>query len=94
VRVYALRREAVAALPASSAPPAQLLGRRTAHVAIAAAAAAAVLVIAGGAWWLWPSTKPSPPAVAATATIAQPLQAPRLSIVVLPFTNQPKAFGD
>jgi TolB-like protein/predicted Zn-dependent protease len=45
------------------------------------------LVIAGAAWWLWPETKPSPPAVAATTTIAQQLQAPRLSIVVLPFSN-------
>src|SRR5262249_35618587 len=47
----------------------------------------ATLLIAGGAWWYWPVTKPSPPAEAATTTIAQPLQAPRLSIVVLPFTN-------
>ena len=61
--------------------------RHIARVAMAAAVTSA-LVIAGGAWLLWPVTKPSPPAaVAATTTIAQPLQAPRLSIVVLPFTN-------
>ena len=54
---------------------------------IVAAAFAAVL-IAAGAWWLWPATKSSPtPAVAATTSIAQPLVAPRLSIVVLPFAN-------
>jgi TolB-like protein len=52
-----------------------------------AAIAIGALAIAGGAWWLWPVTKPSPPAVAATTTTAQPLQAPRLSIVVLPFAN-------
>jgi adenylate cyclase len=85
VRVYALRPEAVADLPAANLPFAIPL-RHIARVAIAAAVAAALL-IAGGAWWLWPATKPSPPAVAATATIAHPLQAPRLSIVVLPFAN-------
>jgi adenylate cyclase len=85
VRVYALRPEAIADLPASNAPVA-IPRRHIARVAMAAAVAAA-LVIAGVAWWLWPATKPSPPAVAATTTIAQPLQAPRLSIVVLPFAN-------
>jgi TolB-like protein/class 3 adenylate cyclase/Tfp pilus assembly protein PilF len=85
VRVYALRPETVAELPATSLPIV-VRRRHIARVAMAVAVAAA-LVIAGGAWWLWPMTKPSPPAVAATTTIAQPLQAPRLSIVVLPFTN-------
>jgi adenylate cyclase len=55
------------------------------------AAAAAALVIAVSAWWVWPATRSSPtpqPAIAATATsIPQPLVAPRLSIVVLPFAN-------
>jgi TolB-like protein len=46
----------------------------------------ALLVIAVGAWWLWPATKPAP-AVAAATSVAQPLTAPRLSIVVLPFAN-------
>src|SRR5947199_8423089 len=51
-----------------------------------------MLAIAVIAWWLWP-TRPSPSptpvtAVAAIATsIPQPLVAPRLSIVVLPFAN-------
>ena len=51
---------------------------------------ATALVIAIVTWWLWPATRsPSTPpsAVAATAFIAQPLVAPRLSIVVLPFAN-------
>jgi TolB-like protein/class 3 adenylate cyclase len=85
VSVYALRAEAIANLPATSLP----IAIRRRHIArfFAMAAVAAALLIAGGTWWLWPVTKPSPPAVAATATIAQPLQAPRLSIVVLPFAN-------
>jgi adenylate cyclase len=89
-RVYALRPEAVADLPAAGMPIASPRRRRSAVAAIAASAAAA-LVIAVGAWWLWTATRPSlsPPAtVAATATsVPQPLVAPRLSIVVLPFTN-------
>jgi TolB-like protein len=85
VRVYALRAEAIADLPATSLP----IAIRRRHIArfFAMPAVAAALLIAGGVWWLWPVTKPSPPAVAAPTTIAQPLQAPRLSIVVLPFAN-------
>jgi adenylate cyclase len=87
VRVYALRPEAIADLPASSLPIAALR-RRLSAVAAIAAVATAVLVIAVSAWWLWPATKPSPtPAVAAATSVAQPLVAPRLSMVVLPFAN-------
>ncbi|HMD65108.1 MAG TPA: adenylate/guanylate cyclase domain-containing protein [Stellaceae bacterium] len=90
VRAYALRPEAVADLPVSSVPIAPLRPRRSAVAAIAAAVAAA-LVIAVIAWWVWPATRSSstpPAAAAATATsIAPPLVAPRLSIVVLPFAN-------
>ncbi len=66
-------------------------------------AAAATLVIVCLAWWLWPASnffsragKPAEQAagsiMSATTTptaaaISQPLVAPRLSIVVLPFTN-------
>jgi hypothetical protein len=47
--------------------------------------AVVAVVIAVGAWSLWPATKPAPmPAVTAATSIAQPLTAPRLSIVVLP----------
>jgi TolB-like protein/class 3 adenylate cyclase len=90
VRVYALRPEAVAELPAAGVPPAAPRRWRSAVAAIAAAGAA-LLVIAVIAWWLWPATRssPTPPAAvaAASASIAQPLVAPRLSIVVLPFAN-------
>jgi len=87
VRVYALRPEAIAELPASSTLIAAPRHRPLAPAAIGAAAAA-VLIIAASAWWFWPTPKPSPtPAVAAATSIAVPLVAPRLSIVVLPFAN-------
>jgi adenylate cyclase len=90
VRVYALRPEGVADLPVAGVPIASPPRQRSAVAAIAVAAAA-VFVIAVIGWWVWPETRPSPtpPAsVTATATsIAPPLAAPRLSIVVLPFAN-------
>jgi len=87
VRVYALRPEAIVNLLAPSvatAPP------RRRHIAPAAmvAAAAAALVIAATGWWLWPTTNSLPiPAMAVATPISQPLAAPRLSLVVLPFAN-------
>jgi adenylate cyclase len=66
VRVYALRPEVVTDAPVRGLPiaiPRPYIGR----IAMAAALTA-VLVTAGGAWWLWPTTKPSPPAMAATTT--------------------------
>jgi adenylate cyclase len=86
VRVYALRPEAVTDLPAAGAPIAAPRRRRTAVAALAASALAA-LVIACIAWWFWPATRSSPTATAAATSISKPLVAPRLSIVVLPFTN-------
>jgi TolB-like protein/class 3 adenylate cyclase len=90
VRVYALRPEAVADLPASDVRP-EAPRRRRGAIAAMGTAAAAALVIAVGAWWLWPVTKPPPPqtvtAAPTAASVAQPLVAPRLSIVVLPFAN-------
>jgi len=90
VRVYALRPEAVADLPARSVQLEAPRRRLTVLVAMAAAATAA-LVIAVTAWWLWPTTRSLPtatvPGAPAATSIAQPLVAPRLSIVVLPFAN-------
>jgi adenylate cyclase len=87
VRVYALGPEAVADLPASSVPIAAPRRRRSTVTAIAATAAAA-LIVAAGAWWIWPTMKPaSAPGMAAAPSAPQPLVAPRLSIVVLPFAN-------
>jgi adenylate cyclase len=91
VRVYALQPEAIADLPASGVPSVAPRRRRSAIAAMAATAAAS-LVIAVIGWWIWPATKNSPtPTVTAVAaaptTISQPLVAPRMSIVVLPFAN-------
>src|SRR5215471_1822281 len=83
VRVYALRLEDRSASKEPIATP----RHRVTGIAIGLAAIVA-LVIAAGAWWLWPATKSSPsPAMAAATSIAQPLTAPRLSIVVLPVAN-------
>jgi adenylate cyclase len=90
VRVFALRPETIAELPVAGVPIA-VQRRRRSVVAPIAAAVAAVLVIAVVAWWVWPATRSSstPPAsvAAATTSISQPVVAPRLSIVVLPFAN-------
>jgi len=97
VRAYALRCEGPAASSRLEIPqrPSRF-GR-----AVIGAAAAMVLVVACLAWWLWPAatfqagaptdraTASATPmaAVPAATSIAQPLVAPRLSIVVLPFAN-------
>jgi adenylate cyclase len=81
VRVYSLGLED----RSTSREPIASLRYRVTGIAIGLAAIAA-LVIAAGAWWLWPATK-STPAVTAATPIAQPVTAPRLSIVVLPFAN-------
>ena len=87
VRVYALHSEPNAAPRSPGVPFAMPRRRRTAPAAIAGAVVGVLLVAAGG-WWFWPATKPaSTAAVAAATSIAQPLVAPRLSIVVLPFPN-------
>jgi len=87
VRIYTLCPEAIADLPASSILIAAPRHRPITPAAIGATAAA-MLILAASAWWFWPTTKPSPtPAVAAATSIAAPLVAPRLSIVVLPFAN-------
>src|SRR6516225_9120177 len=40
-----------------------------------------------GLWWFWPTKPSETPATATAPSISQPLVAPRLSIVVLPFSN-------
>jgi adenylate cyclase len=89
VRVFALRPESIAELPAASTPP--IPQRRRAAPRVVAAAVAAALVLAVVAWWGWSGTRSSPTApatVAATTTaIMQPPPSPRLSIIVLPFAN-------
>ena len=58
VRVYALRPEAIAELPATGVPLVAPRRQPATRVAIAAGAVAAVLIGAGSAWWVWPATKP------------------------------------
>jgi adenylate cyclase len=86
VQVYALRPEAVAELPISGPPIA--LPRRRGKLVWAALTALAALVVAVTAWSLWPTITSAPRSAGAIATsIVQPFVAPRLSIVVLPFSN-------
>ena len=95
VRVFALRPETIAVTPMSEVVPIRerpiSASRRRSIVPPVAATVATVLSIAVIAWWVWlaPGTTTAPAVSAATATtsIAAPLAAPRLSIVVLPFTN-------
>jgi len=90
VRVYVVSPEAIAELPASSMPF-STSSRRHIIGACIAAAIAVLLALGVSAWWLWPAAKPSRTAeMAAAPSISQPLVAPRLSIVVLPFTNLSK----
>jgi TolB-like protein/class 3 adenylate cyclase/Flp pilus assembly protein TadD len=89
VRVYAWRREGVAASQRRRYQSRYHDLTLRSILAPIGAVLAAALVIAVVTWWFWP-TRSSPtatPAMAATTSIAQPLLAPRLSIVVLPFAN-------
>jgi class 3 adenylate cyclase/TolB-like protein len=92
VRVYSLRPEAIAELPAASEPIRSPPRRHAAPLAISAALVTAVI-----GWWFWPVIKLSPTSPAAVgsagdkarvaSSIVESVAAPRLSIVVLPFTN-------
>jgi adenylate cyclase len=99
VRVYALRPEGVAARPPRELAARAFRG----HRAFIGTVAAAALVTAVIAWWFWPAANYFPlakkpadqatasatpmPTIPAGTSISQPLIAPRLSIVVLPFAN-------
>ena len=75
--------EAITALPQPAVVPAKPRGAR-ARLGTVAAIVAVILFIAGATWWVWPAARPS--GVPVPASTARPT-APRLSIVVLPFTN-------
>src|SRR5437867_3200943 len=94
VRADAISAAAVAATPlvavrAQSAPAPRRLILRP---AIIAASAAAVVAIGAAAWWAWPNrnsptvSTQAPVSPQTTPAVAS-TRAPRLSIVVLPFTN-------
>jgi TolB-like protein/class 3 adenylate cyclase len=90
IRVCALRPKTIAGPPTAGTPVAVPRRYRRSIVAPVAAGIAAVLVTAAIGWWGWPTrTHSTPPAAvaAATTSVAHPLTAPRLSIVVLPFAN-------
>jgi len=85
IRVYALSADAVSALPKPQVRMAIPRARpRHARRNVAALALIGLLIIVGGLWWLRSSEK-MPSATVTATTVALP--APRLSIVVLPFTN-------
>jgi len=72
--------------PASSTPVAA--SRRPHRRYYVAAAVGVVLVFAAAASWLWPTVRsPDIRETASPPLLLQPLVAPRLSIVVLPFAN-------
>jgi TolB-like protein/class 3 adenylate cyclase len=99
VRAYAMRLEGVDSPPAIGLPAPASRHHWVFIGTIVAAALAVVCLV----WWFWPATtvffqaeKPADQATAAVtpmpkapaaASISQPLVAPRLSIVVLPFAN-------
>jgi adenylate cyclase len=98
VRVYAMDAQAVASLPLVPALPQITSGRsggRTKFLLIASVIAF-VVIAATALWWQWPQ-KASPTAAVQTPATTQPQSSaataiasaatPRLSIVVLPFTN-------
>src|SRR5262245_35186001 len=99
VRVYALDAEAVASLPLVAAlpqVPSRRSGATTKFLLVAASIVAVIGAAAAGVWWQWPQRATPTTAIEAPAapqpkssvtTGVASLAAPRLSIVVLPFTN-------
>jgi adenylate cyclase len=85
VRVYALRPEAVADLPVGGVANVAPRPRRTALIAMTAITAVALVTVLTA--WLWSVAKSPMPGVTAATSMGQPLVTPRLSIVVLLFTN-------
>jgi len=97
VRAYAMSPTAVASTPLVAAPAQRGRARRSMIPgrAVIAASIATVIGVGLAAWWAWPHAGSSPVSVQAPANPQSPpsvarteaKSAPRLSIVVLPFTN-------
>ena len=70
--------------------PTLVVGRRRRALRAGMLAPALLLLIAapGAAWWLWPGQRSDPRPAPAISSVTQPNTAPRLSIVVMPFTNR------
>jgi TolB-like protein/class 3 adenylate cyclase/lipopolysaccharide biosynthesis regulator YciM len=93
VRVDAMSAVAVAATPLTAVPAQLGWARRVVALpAIIAASLVAIIGIPVAAWWTWPNANP-PASIQAQASPQSPpaaaniKPAPRLSVVVLPFTN-------
>jgi adenylate cyclase len=96
VHAYAMSATAVAALPEVTMPlqPTGPIRHSRSRLATLIAVIAAAIGIGSALWWVWPKSHPSAvPVQASVATSAQhppaieAKSAPRLSIVVLPFSN-------
>ena len=94
VRVYAMSAAAVTATPLVGVQPVSAR-RSIGGRAVIAASLVAAIGIGLRVWWAWPIAGSSPASVQAPASLESPptfastapKSAPRLSIVVLPFTN-------
>jgi adenylate cyclase len=91
VRAFTIATRSNGWAPASAAGTDRPSLRR--YVLAPVLAALLFIALAGGTWWLWFGRQPGPNAQLETATPAArltlpPHSAPRLSIVVLPFTNR------
>jgi adenylate cyclase len=89
VRVYVIDHEGVTNVPMSGAPMAARRGWWWQSNTATALTVAAALVLAVIGSRIWPVTIFAPPSITEPATpiLSKPFLAPRLSIVVLPFTN-------
>jgi len=95
VHAYALSAAAVASLPEVTVLfPTSLPGRRNRPLAVLLVSLAAAIGIGIAVWWAWPrgNTSAVPVQVSAATGVqhppaTEPKSAPRLSIVVLPFSN-------
>jgi TolB-like protein/class 3 adenylate cyclase/Flp pilus assembly protein TadD len=101
VRVYAMDADAVGSVPFVAAPTQVSAGHpggSATRSLLAASVVAVIAAAAAGVWWQWPQKAPPTAAVqtpAATGSQGSPATniaatVPRLSIVVLPFTNLSK----
>jgi adenylate cyclase len=99
VRVYAMDADAIASLPSVSPVPEMASGSSNANkkfLLVAACIVAAIGIAVAGVWWQWPrkaaptTAVPSPAATQSRSSAANAIAgatSPRLSVVVLPFTN-------
>jgi class 3 adenylate cyclase len=90
VRVFALRPEAVAEMPATTVSAPAPWRPRIAHVIMAAATAIALVIAAITWWWIWPVTRSSQslPAAVGAAGVSTPPTASALQLAAAPASSQ------